>query len=145
MGDQGFCETPIVELLRAVKIEDGWCTFSEKPEDPMAGSHMHGDLLERAADEIVRLREENADLKSIRVGGAHPEDVWRARAEKAERELYDATHGGEEPEEPEEQHDTSYTGQIKALKTEVADLREELQRRVYSEARAAAGEGDLDE
>lgn len=48
-------QTPIVDLLRSVKVKDGWTTTSEKLDDPMAGSHSHGNLLEVAADYIDSL------------------------------------------------------------------------------------------
>ena len=61
--DQAYAtETSIVELLRSVPIADGWRTFSEKPDDPMAGSHLHGNLLERAADHIAELKKDRARL-----------------------------------------------------------------------------------
>ena len=51
-------ETPIEELLRRASLSDGWKTVSERGYGLQAETLHHGDLMERAAEELARLREE---------------------------------------------------------------------------------------
>lgn len=51
-------ETPIEELLRRFCLSDGWETVSERGFGLQAETRHHGDLMERAAEELSRLREE---------------------------------------------------------------------------------------
>lgn len=51
-------ETPIEELLRRASLSDGWETVSERGSGLQAETLHHGDLMERAAEELARLREE---------------------------------------------------------------------------------------
>jgi hypothetical protein len=65
MSEQMAAQTPITELLRGAPLAEGWRTTSENLVAGIHMTRMHGDLLERAADELDKRQARIAELEAV--------------------------------------------------------------------------------